>query len=213
MMPGPNIIYKCPKCGNLIRNCSISSGNTFDAIRYSDGKVIAPMMPQYPAITKCQKCNEIFWLDEELEVGTYYEHESKQHQSEWLKADEASYLSMLDYANLLNSKNKELIRDEYLIRLLLWWHFNDRVRANEEMFNSNEEILIWKDNLVRLLDILDIDEIQDRITAAEIYRSIGRFSKSKSLLKSITDVQFQPVKKLISDACDIKSTKVFKISG
>ena len=112
----------------------------------------------------------------------------------------------------MNTKNEELIRDEYFIRLLLWWQFNDRVRANEEMFNNSDEILIWKDNLTSLLDILDIDDIQDRITAAEIYRSMSQFSKSKSLLKNIKDVQYQSVKKLIADACDLKNSKVLIIN-
>jgi len=52
MMPGPDIIYKCPKCGSFLKNKSLMSGNTIGACHYSDGKVIAMMMPEYPYITK-----------------------------------------------------------------------------------------------------------------------------------------------------------------
>lgn len=70
MIPGPDIIYKCPKCENLIKNHSLLSGNTIGACHYSDGKMIAMMLPEYPYITKCEKCNTIFWLEEKYEVGT-----------------------------------------------------------------------------------------------------------------------------------------------
>ena len=59
MLPGPNYIYKCPSCGNFIKIGSLISGNTYGAKLYSDGKRVAPMMPEFPDLTKCKKCNAI----------------------------------------------------------------------------------------------------------------------------------------------------------
>ena len=71
MMPGPDYVYQCPDCGNLITRGSLRSGNTFGAKIYSDGKRIAPMLPEFPDLTKCRKCNSIFWLSKLVELGSY----------------------------------------------------------------------------------------------------------------------------------------------
>jgi hypothetical protein len=46
------------------------SGNTFGAKVFSDMKRVAPMLPEFPRITICPKCNTIFWLSKAEEVGT-----------------------------------------------------------------------------------------------------------------------------------------------
>ena len=69
MIPGGNIYYTCPICKNIISKGTLISGNTFGAKHYSDHKTIADMLPQYPEITKCKKCHNIFWLDEELLIS------------------------------------------------------------------------------------------------------------------------------------------------
>ncbi len=91
MIPGPDIIYKCPKCSTLLKCGSLLSGNTIGACHYSDGKMIAMMMPEYPYITICKKCKKIFWLEEEFEVGTC---------NAWDESD--SLYANVSYANFLS---------------------------------------------------------------------------------------------------------------
>jgi len=69
MIPGPELIYKCPKCGECVMTGSIISGNTSCSIRYSDFKLIAPMLPDFPKITKCKICKTIYWLIGENYTG------------------------------------------------------------------------------------------------------------------------------------------------
>ena len=71
MIPGPEYIYKCPNCGNLLSRGSLMSGNTFGAKLFSDGKRITPMLPEFPNLTKCKKCNRFIWVNKLQEVGTY----------------------------------------------------------------------------------------------------------------------------------------------
>jgi len=71
MIPGAEYIYQCPNCNNLLKRGSLISGNTFGATLFSDGKQIAPMLPDFPNLTKCKKCNAIFKISELKEVGTY----------------------------------------------------------------------------------------------------------------------------------------------
>jgi len=77
MTPGPDYIYECPNCGSLLKRGSINSGNTFISTLYSDGKMIAPMLPEFPNLTKCRKCDSILWLSEMKEIGIGEEVEKR----------------------------------------------------------------------------------------------------------------------------------------
>jgi len=70
MKLGPDYIYECPNCGCFLKRGSIISGNTFRSTLYSDGKRIAPMLREFPNLTKCRKCNSILWLSEMKKIGT-----------------------------------------------------------------------------------------------------------------------------------------------
>ena len=71
MIPGPDYIYECPnsKCPNHLIQGSLASGNTFGQRIFSDGKNIAPMLTQFSTITKCQKCDTIFWMKDAKKIG------------------------------------------------------------------------------------------------------------------------------------------------
>jgi hypothetical protein len=71
MTPGPDLIYKCPQCGSLLKNHSLCSGNTLGAFLYSDGKQDADMLPNFPDLTKWKECNSIFWLCDLKIIGKY----------------------------------------------------------------------------------------------------------------------------------------------
>ena len=90
MIPGPQYVYKCPSCGNLLQQESLMSGNTFGAHLYSDGKREAPMLPEFPAISRYRKCNLVFWLFKLELIGTYIPgyHDHPGHP-EWEAADNA----------------------------------------------------------------------------------------------------------------------------
>jgi hypothetical protein len=38
---------------------------------YYDLKRIAPNLPDFPLMSKCNNCNTIFWLNEQHEIGKY----------------------------------------------------------------------------------------------------------------------------------------------
>jgi hypothetical protein len=52
MRPGPDYIFECPKCSTLIKRGSLKSGNGFGAKLFSDGKQVAPRLPEFPKLTK-----------------------------------------------------------------------------------------------------------------------------------------------------------------
>jgi hypothetical protein len=52
MMPGPDLYYKCPDCGKTHVKSSLASGNTIHAVYHTDNRRKAPMLSEFPRITK-----------------------------------------------------------------------------------------------------------------------------------------------------------------
>ncbi|WNG45605.1 hypothetical protein F0U60_16985 [Archangium minus] len=70
MIPGPELVIACPACRALHRYDSLRSGNTFGAWRWTDGRVVSPMLPDRPSITRCHQCGGFFWVYRAEEVGS-----------------------------------------------------------------------------------------------------------------------------------------------
>jgi hypothetical protein len=203
MMPGPNYVYKCPNCGNLLTKGSLSSGNTFGAKIYSDGKMKAPMLPEFPDLTKCRKCNSIFWLSKLRKVGTYKWGDNI--KSKWENADDANFLKIKDYFEAIEKGLAENKEEEFFIRQRIWWSYNKRTRKGKNIFKGEEDELRWKENLNQLLSLLDLSEVNQRIMAAEIHRNLGAFENCISLIESIDDGDHNLLKEKFLAECERKN--------
>ena len=211
MLPGPDEIYKCPKCSNLLKRGSLMSGNTFGATLYSDGKQVAPMLPEFPNLTKCKKCDTILWLNEIKEIGTC-EAWSEKTKPKWKNADYADFLSITDLFRALeldvvkNDKGKELS-----VRHRIWWAFNDRIRSGrKEMYVQEIEEVLWKQNCLRLIELLDTKDVNQRIMIAELYRNLGKFDECMELINSLDNNLDWIVEKFKAE-CDNKNKLLIQI--
>jgi uncharacterized C2H2 Zn-finger protein len=209
MLPAPDLIYKCPKCGKLLRNRSLMSGNTFGAMLYSDGKQVAPMLPQFPDLTKCSKCDAIFWLSDLKSIGEMAWNEEKNNP----KWKDAEYVEFLDIPDLLRAL-KQYENDECAggIRRYIWLKFNDRIRdgKNKELFDNEDEKRIWKENCKELIKILSGEDDNVRITKAELYRSLGEFDQCMNVLSQVSE-KFNWLKSQYEKECERKNSLVFKL--
>jgi hypothetical protein len=206
MIPGPAHIYQCPNCGKYLKNRSLRSGNTFGAQLFSDGKRIAPMLPDFPNLTKCKKCNSIFWLSNLKEIGIYDYWDSK--NLEWENADWVDFLGIKDlYRALEITKNK---KEETIIRQQIWWTFNDRVRAGKEIFIEENDSDLWEQNCSLLLNLFDKNDVNQQIMIAELFRNLGRFEHCMELINSLSN-NFDWLKKQFKIECTNKNTKVFAL--
>lgn len=213
MRLGPNDIYKCPNCEFLILSISFISFNNFGASSYSDGQVIAPMLPNIPNLTKCKRCNAIFWLNK-LEVFSYEFWEEFNNPLAILlnptnyKEDEACWAEHLEIDEYFEALEKNIFEnkeEEIYIRKRIWWLYNDRLKMGQKIFNGEEDELQWKENLNKLLNLLDVSDIDQRIMAAEIYRNFGEFEKCINLIESIDDVKLDRLKKIYINECNLKN--------
>ncbi|MFH0924447.1 MAG: HEAT repeat domain-containing protein [bacterium] len=171
-LPGPNIIKRCPHCGQLIIEGSAISGNTFGAQFWTDGKVEAAMLPGLLRLVGCPGCSSFFWLDEAQVI------DNEELSNETIK----SYIipSKDDYYSLLDHPPKDLAKEKY-IRIRAWWASNDERRNNKDTKAINLSGQAVK-NLESLYDLLSNKDPEDRLTKAEVARELGQFEGALRLL-------------------------------
>ena len=208
--PGPNYIYKCPKCSNLLKKGSNASGNTFGSTLYSDGKMIAPMLPEFPNLTKCTKCNTILWLSDMKEIGTC-DAWDKKCNPEWKNADRVEFLEVIDLLRFLeldtvkNNKEKEKI-----VRQRIWWTFNDRIRDGKEIFIQETDEVLWEQNCRRLIELFDTADVNQKIMVAELHRNLGEFDICMELINSL-DKKFDWIIEKFKIECSNRNKLLIKL--
>lgn len=199
MIFGKYKYYKCPKCCNLLSKPCLVSGNTFGLKQFSDGKKIAPMLPEFPAISKCSKCKTIFWLNKEIE------------NTKFNNSEKAEFLGLLDYLSLLENKIYRSKDDEIFIRKRILWQFNDRIRNDKSLFNTEAKESIWQENNNRLIEILDPNNINDEILTIEIYRYFGDFQKCKEIMLTINNPDLIWLLEAFEKEINTKNRSVFQL--
>jgi len=201
MLYGSSLYYQCTKCENILSTESLTSGNTFNSQLYSDGKLKAPMMPKFPAISKCTKCDTIFWLDESSRINT----------DEDLASEKAKFLTIDENVRALKLSENQTKAHETYLRINIWQLFNDRIRDNLPIFNLGEEKTIWENNIIRLAKIIDKENDNNKIMIAEIYRNIGKFKKSEEILEKISDTNFSRIIEQFKQEINKGNKYVFEI--
>jgi hypothetical protein len=233
MQLGPTLIYKCPNCEALISNKSIGGGNNFNAKIFSDTKSISLMLAEFPIITKCIKCDTIFWLSKmepikKIPLGYNYKKPIKKipwgynykKPSEYQKA---IFLTIEDYFRALENGLAENQEDEKYIRIQIWWAYNDRIRINDftiflpetiainknnKLFTDNNDEMKWRENCEKLISILDPSIEDEKIMIAELYRNLGDFEKCKSIILDIDNDEINWIKERFLKECELKNKLV-----
>ena len=233
MLPGPDTIYQCPQCDSLISVGSLMSGNTFGAKLYSDGRLVAPRMPEFPKITRCSKCKTIFWISKAKKIdqrgfGIADLLEGTLEDQKYQNSQTARFLSLQQYILALEIPICTSFEDEFYIRKRLWWYFNDKARDGKirtklwwhfiDMLRNRKPLFIfkfncqrWSENINRLMELLDSEDVNQRIMIAELNRNLGNFEKCMDLLNSIEYPEFSSVKSIFEKECNDKNTKVFRL--
>ena len=208
MMPGPDYIYQCPKCSNLLRKGSLWSGNTYGGELYSDGKIVAPMLPEFPNLTKCKKCDEILWLSDMEQLGT-----DENTKPEWEIADQVEFLGVPDLLRFLewDSVKNNAEKEEY-VRFHIWQTFNDRIREKSQIFIQKSEEVLWKQNCQRLIELCDTTVINQKIMVAELYRNLEDFDTCVDILDSVDDKSYDWVVEKLRIECENMNRYVVRLN-
>lgn len=206
MLPGPIIIFTCPKCNALLRRGSLQSGNTLLAKYWTDGKREAPMLPEFPSVTTCKSCKNFFWIEDAKTIGAIYRNEPD-YPDDWRNAPYIEELTIDEYSEAANSGIGNTTDREIHLRLRLWWLINDIGRGKKITRLTNKLKAFKKENLGKLGVLLDERITEQKIMKAEIYRELGHFNAALKLLKTIPDDSKHIVQQL-ETLCKEKHTAV-----
>ena len=212
LIPGPDLIYECPKCSNFLKNASNMSGNTFGGRLYSDGKTIAPRLPQFPNLTKCKKCDTILWLSDMQEIGTCGGLvKNKNCKPKWRNADRVEFLGVNDLFRFLELDIvKNDTERERTVRREIWWTFNDRLRVGTELFVQETDEVLWEQNCRRLIELLDTTDVHQKIMKAELHRNLGEFDVCMELINSL-DSNFDWLIEKFKNECNNKNRLLIQL--
>ncbi len=174
MTPGPSRILKTAVRESLVKISTIDSGNTFGARFWTDGKREAPMLPDQPWLRRNPGNDELFWTDECEEIAV---EEPWGDSNDYAGTPFADEPSVEDYRRALATGVASSHEKEHYVRMRLWWATNDPVRRGE--VNTPGD----RDNLLKLLELLDDSDPNQRLMAAEVCRELGEFERASMLLE------------------------------
>lgn len=217
MTLGPSIFLKCNNCKKTIEIVTLGSGNTFFAHYWTDGCMVATMLPEELRFRKCPHCKELFWIDDLQKLGEvdWRNGESRKHK-EWGKIKHVLGFDLNDYLFAIENnfaRNKE--ENEYL-RIHAWWTFNNvhRWPPRKRFFffkrkpTPTVDVDTFNNNLQSLQEILSLDVQSERLLRAEIARELGQFEECISLLDFEFDNSLLNEKEFILKCCEEKSSIV-----
>ncbi len=199
MKYGQTKYLQCNHCEKPVTIRPLEQVNARMATLWTDGYVDSPMVPEQPLVANCGHCNKPVWLPE-LQALT---------APDVTDAAEYKNLNLVQLQTLLQSYVHQASEHQLHLRIKIWQRHNHRYR-NTKLTDVNFDIQ-HLDNMVKLLDILDMNVVQERLVAVELFRQLGEFGKANRLLH-FTQSSLQPevhlfMKKLISD----KSKAVAKV--
>lgn len=131
MTLGKPVVFKCPSCGERQQSGTLRSGNNIGARYYSDGKCIAPRLPEFPFFVKCPGCKVFF---KRVNVNVRIFKCGMIPRAEFLTVN--GYIQAIE-EGLFNGDKDDII----LLRLALWRAFNDFTRDRKKEKSSNKRYM------------------------------------------------------------------------
>jgi hypothetical protein len=185
---------------------TLTSGNTFGARVWTDGKQVAPMLPRPPAVVKCHHCGDCFWLADAKEVGTVerWGDTGGRVDPAWTAAQVVQEPTEEEYYEAIRRGLATDTAQERTLRILAWWRRNDtfrdasRCEAGSISSGSGE----WRTNLQALVSLLNEADENDRLMKAEVLRELGEFDSAQQLLGRVTSVDYTTVVHQLRSLCE-----------
>ena len=212
MLPGNTYVRECPHCSGRFTQPTMASGNTFGAKFWPDGKMEAPMMPNYPTYVGCPHCKDTFWVDdtkivksfgwgEEREIPEFI-FDSNQNPAPYIEPTKTIYLKGLKDSNI--SKENEIYLRTKLMQL-----YNDVNRDQKiQQQPTKPQVKNWN----RLLEILDSESTQEKLLKVEIYREMGNFEEAKKAFKGKFDEEYTDTIDILDKLIEARDFRVMCIN-
>lgn len=212
-------LKKCVSCQNEYLTSSLRSGNNFGSQYYTDGFVSGSMFEE-AYITRCPRCNTFYWKSSLPTIELISERERINNKYGW--SEDFSTFN-LNYETLLANPIWTNLEQEQYIRVRAWWAHNHQYREEFQSKNPLDQVFLKNDslnstefqisseqkkNLMRVIELLDLQLEENRLMMAEIYRELGDFDKSKSLLDFEFSEDMKDAVSIMKKLCDDQISKV-----
>lgn len=162
-------IKQCPNCDCEFAAWNVGSCNTFGATLYTNGFVDGPMYDESDALLACPECNKYIWWDD---IPTRESMRDSQYFREQRSLPNASRVA--DYEDVLQEAPwKNEVQEKYL-RIKAWRELSVRYC---DFTQTIELPPVQEANLLRLLQLLDTNSLDDSIMKADVFRALGRFDE------------------------------------
>ena len=207
MIPGHAKLVECPYCGSKKELMTIVSGNTFDAVYWSDNKMEAPMLPRVSPVQKCPECGKYYI--ERLQNYTYGDDYSGEEG--WLTYDEwkEAYRQF--------SKPRTILPNDYAtLMLCLIQAYNDRFRNNFIVEIDPQKDEAFVDGIIlKFIKFFDWEQ-GSPLFKAELYREAGEMEKCSEVLQAINPSDLDDFNRTIffeiKERMERSDRKVFRIN-
>lgn len=202
-------IYKCPSCDYIVLNETFLIDDGDDFVVYSDGKRVSDNSDDYPMITRCEKCGNIFWMREDTLIAEI--PWSRDIDEQYHHVQVAKPLNLLDLIQCVQTDYFNNEDEELYLRIRLMWRMNDRLRVQQPLYFTKLEKDMWYNNLLRFKEMLKFDDYNDRILLAEVERNSSNYNRSIELLDSLPYVDMIWLRDKYITQCRMKNPEVFRI--
>ena len=197
-------VYKCPVCGCPVKNRPWDEKDLTQAKYYSDGYPDSEIYPNYPALTECRMCQNIFLMSKKNLIGSTEEYRGTMQLSDMPYGGPVSngeaYLNSLE----LCTTDKQRI----LLRTGAWWAFNRTYLRTKDIDIYRRKDYI--DNCRILIKHYERSLSGDVLLAAEMYRNLGEFDKCKEMMNMYSR-GMSYLRKQIIPACESGRIETFEI--
>ena len=212
MLPGNTYVRECPLCFGKYTHSSMLSGNTFGAKFWPDGKMDAPMMPEYPAYVGCPHCKASFWVENTKIVKSFGYNEEREIPDLTLDSNQnpIPYKDPTKKIYLQGLEDLHITKEnEIYLRSKLMQIYNDVNRDKKIQHPATEEQI---QNWNRLLDILDPNDSQEKLLKVEVYREMGNFEEAKKVLAGELDEDYMDTITILEQLIEASDSRVMCIN-
>ncbi|MFG6428467.1 hypothetical protein [Roseateles sp. LYH14W] len=215
--PGPTKIIQCPGSDEIRSVPSINSGNTFGARIWTDGYMVAPMLPRFPAVTRCSDSGPIFWVASAKVLGeiTPWGELPASAPQGWKQAPTVRSLKGAEYLQAIADGLGDTAERLAYLRRHAWWEANHQRRPREASQAAIESSDFAagsadRDNLEALLASLDESNVNQLLTKVEGLRQLARFDEAAVLLERAApaEARLQPWVKVVGERIRLRDARV-----
>jgi hypothetical protein len=220
MTPGLTQIIQCPGSTEIRQVPSINSGNTFGATFWTDGYMVAPMLPRFPAITRCTAKGPFFWVSSAKVVGSiapWLEVAASEPQA-WKDAPAVRDLTGEEFLQAIAQGLGDSPEKLGYLRRRAWWAANQAHRQDSDgqaptATSDFVQGSAARANLEALAAGLDETNAEELLTKIEALRELARFEEADKLLQSdkLSDERLKPWVLLIGDRVRLRDARVAKL--